>query len=80
MQLTNSNDVTFKVVLDNDIVKIYDTRYDFTMHGQFVSDYYVDTILEMENDGRGLDLYGGIRDWFLTSENVLSLQEFLKNS
>jgi hypothetical protein len=43
-------------------VEFYDTRYDHTEFGQFVSRYYVETVLETTL-GRGLDLMGYEPSW-----------------
>ena len=46
-------------------VSFYDARYDFTEHGQFVSGYYLDTLIEdrAEIEVRGLDLMGYEPSW-----------------
>ena len=46
--------------MDNDgtpFVEFYDTRYEHTDLGQFVSRYFIDTMTEGEG---GLNLYGGV--------------------
>lgn len=45
-----------------EVVAFYDARYDFTEHGQFVSDYNPETMLERER-GYGLNLDGGVPNW-----------------
>jgi hypothetical protein len=45
------------------VVEFYDGRYPHTPEGQFISRYYVGTLLESEGSGRGLDLNGGVPNW-----------------
>lgn len=49
------------------LVEFYDSRYPHTEHGQFVSRYYLDTILN--RDPRfGLSLDGGIEEWTVPAQ------------
>jgi hypothetical protein len=44
-------------------VAFYDRRFDFAYaHGQFVSEYALETLLERQR-GYGLDLQTGVTDW-----------------
>ena len=57
-------------------VKIYDMR--FPMHGeegQFITSYYVETLMDLWDQGRGLNLYGGEPAWRM---NFLELREMLR--
>jgi hypothetical protein len=47
------------------MVEFYDIRYPHTEHGQFVTRYYVSTLLEDRSRSRGLCLDGGIPAWSL---------------
>lgn len=68
------------------LVEFYDTRYDFEDFdglGQFVSRYYLSTLLERDTDfeggSYGLQLDGGSDNWYVTSENmdeILSWAEY----
>ena len=57
---------------ENPLVEFYDAEYDFTKYGQFVSRYYVSTIVEDENRliQNGLNLDGGIAKWSLTGDQM----------
>lgn len=57
-------------------VKIYDMR--FPMHGeegQFITSYYVETLMDLWDQGRGLNLYGGEPAWRM---DFLELREMLR--
>jgi len=45
------------------LVEFYDARYPHTEFGQFVSRYYYSTL--SEDPGQGINLDGGIDDWFV---------------
>lgn len=53
---------------DEPLVEVYDARYAFTQYGQFVSRYYMNTILE-GNRNYGIDLYGGEPAWKIDAKN-----------
>lgn len=61
-------------------VEIYDARHDMSGHpgreGQFVADYYAETLLEVTR-GRGLNLYGGEPTWTLDREAFTELLDAL---
>ena len=44
------------------LVEFYDKRYPFTPDGQFIGEYYAETLLESSRDS-GLNLNAGIPDW-----------------
>ena len=52
-----------------DVVSFYDARYDFTEHGQFVSDYNPETLLERQR-GYGLCLNGDYADWTIDGSTM----------
>lgn len=54
------------------LVEFYDTRYD-----QFVSRYYVKTILEVDS---GLNLHGGVEDWTIDKTGMDFVKDWLKNN
>jgi hypothetical protein len=49
------------------LVEFYDTRYPHTEFGQFVSRYYLDTILNCD-DRFGLSLDSGVTAWTVPAE------------
>ena len=61
------------------MVEFYDTRYnqaDWMGRGQFVSRYYVDTILDGDYPG-GLCLDGGIPEWTVSAAEMLDVKAYL---
>ena len=66
---------------DKPLVEFYDVRYPHTEFGQFVSRYYVETILEDKGYGdkaRGLQLDGGIPEWTVTASDMVTVRNYLK--
>jgi hypothetical protein len=67
---------------DKPLVEFYDSRYPHTEFGQFVSRYYVETILGNDRWGSGegaLILDGGNRDqWTVSEKDMDTVREFLK--
>lgn len=57
-------------------VEFYDARHGHTDFGQFVSRYFVETILE-GNPARGLDLYGGEPSWTIDGRSMLLVRQWL---
>jgi len=57
-------------------VRFYDARYTHTPDGQFITEYYAETLLEGSN---GLDLQGGVPAWKVDKENMDAVREWLKN-
>lgn len=53
---------------DEPLVEFYDARYPHTEFGQFVTRYYVSTILERERNGLCLD--GGIPEWSVSANDM----------
>ena len=57
------------------VIEFYDSRYPHTKFGQFVSRYYVSTLLD--HDG-GLCLDGGNRDeWTVSSQDMKTVRDYL---
>jgi len=65
---------------DRPMVEFYDHRYthgDWADRGQFVSRYYVSTLLEEEN--RGLCLDGGnANEWSVSADGMALVRAYLK--
>lgn len=96
LKLTNSQGIEFNVIwrgprcgrntYDAPMVEIFDTRYDHTDYGQFVTTYFVGTMLGdfgayEGNQGvwpRGLDLHGGVDSWKLSADNMTSMVKWLR--
>jgi len=78
ISLTNYDNIKFNAVLEDNLVAIYDAQFRFTEHGQFITRYFQKTILEMTNSGLNLD--GGVPEWYLTAGNILDLQNFILNN
>lgn len=57
------------------LVEFYDSRYDHTELGQFVSRYYEETILETS---AGLDLDSGSIAWELSEKNISEVKDWLE--
>jgi len=60
------------------LVEFYDARYvkGFEPLGQFVSRYYLSTLLERNND-YGLCLDGGVPNWYVDEEAMKQVYEWL---
>ena len=66
---------------DKPLVEFYDARYPHTEFGQFVSRYYVETILGNDGYGSkegGLSLHGGIPEWTVSAEDMATVRTFLQ--
>lgn len=67
---------------DQPLVEFYDSRHPHTEFGQFVSRYYVETILGTDRYGSGtggLCLDGGNRDqWTVREEDMNTVRKYLK--
>lgn len=50
-------------------VEVYDATYNFTQYGQFVSRYYLSTLLEGNSRTTGINLHGGEPVWNIDSKN-----------
>ena len=88
IRVTNDKNITFSVVLskdkeDQNLVSFYDTRYNHTQYGQFVGRYYASTLLGLDGYGsgikdKGLNLHGGIDDWFINADNANHVVDFIE--
>jgi len=80
-KLTNDIGVVFNVTLTKEknakYITFYDSRFKdrpfFSKYGQQVAKYYMNTLLGKDGFGgsivnRGLDLYGGVDDWYIDSK------------
>ena len=78
-KLTNDIGIVFNVTLTKEknakYITFYDSRFirGFSKLGQQVSKYYMNTLLGKDGFGgsivnRGLDLYGGVDDWYIDSK------------
>lgn len=61
----------------NPLVEFYDARYTkgFDLLGQFVSRYYLSTLLRIEERG-GLCLNGEILDWYIDEEAMQEIYDW----
>lgn len=60
------------------VVAFYDRRYDFDTHGQFVSDYDRETLLE-RHGGYGLNLDGGVPNWSVDASAMYVVMTWLNH-
>jgi hypothetical protein len=63
---------------DEPLIEFYDARYMHTSYGQFVARYYMNTILD-RNQNIGLDLYGGEADWKIDANTMTHITEWMQN-
>lgn len=65
------------------VVEFYDARHEHTPYGQFVSRYYVETLLASHESGRtagGLCLQGGVREWNVSGEALGRAMDWVKKA
>jgi len=64
------------------MVEFYDSRYPHTEYGQFVSRYYISTILSQDSRGgkysNGLCLDGRVPAWLVSAEDMVEVVSFLQ--
>jgi hypothetical protein len=60
---------------NGELVAFYDTRYEHSNFGQFVSRYYIDTILK---GTAGLCLDGGVPEWTISAAGMARVREHLR--
>jgi hypothetical protein len=65
------------------MVEFYDSRYPHTEYGQFVSRYYISTILSQDKYGyyqypNGLCLDGRVPAWQVSAEDMVDVLYFLQ--
>lgn len=66
---------------DEPLVEFYDTRYPHTEYGQFVSRYYVSTLLSDKGNGpknTGLCLDGGVPSWTVSAKDMDTVRAYLR--
>jgi hypothetical protein len=63
---------------DEPLIEFYDTRFvkGFTILGQFVSRYLLSTLV---NHVGVLSLHGTVDDWYITGQNMKSVNQWLVN-
>lgn len=61
------------------LVEFYDTRYPHTEYGQFVSRYYLSTLLE-RTENKVLNLDGGIPDWRIEPGSMNIVNQWLNSN
>ena len=59
------------------LVEFYDNRHMHTPRGQFVSRYYIDTLLDRP-DGLGLALDGGVPAWTVNADDMRLVVAYLR--
>ena len=60
------------------MVEFYDSRYPHTEYGQFVSRYYISTILSDKEYPNGLCLDGRVPAWQVSAEDMVDVLYFLQ--
>ena len=68
---------------DKPLVEFYDARYPHTEFGQFITRYYVSTILgdnvhRLDEETGALHLDLGIPAWTVSAEDMATVRNFLK--
>ena len=58
------------------LVEFFDFRFKHTARGQFVSRYWAETLLK-RNGELGLNLEGGVPEWYLTAEQFQTAREYI---
>ena len=85
--VNTENGVEFLCRLDADegraVISFYDARYPHVevsegVHGQFVSEYYVETLTSSDAFEEGLTLDGGVPNWYLDAVAMQKLAGFLE--
>lgn len=69
--------LNFQMVAEGAIVEFYDTKFQHTDFGQFISRYSLRTLLE-NPEPTGINLYGGVSPWILTPHEHVRLMQWLK--
>lgn len=69
-KLTNDN--------EDPLVEFYDARYPHTELGQFVTRYSLSTLTEDGKKG-GLNLQGGVPDWYVSEDAMNQVRDWLKS-
>lgn len=61
---------------EDPLVEFYDARYPHTELGQFVTRYSLNTLTEGDKKG-GLNLQGGVSDWYMSEEAMNQVRGWL---
>ena len=61
--------------VDQPLIEFFDTRYEHTPLGQFVTRYYVETLLDREPGGLLLD--AGNHEWSVTANGMERIRNWL---
>lgn len=64
---------------DQALVEFYDARYPHTAFGQFVSRYYITTIVENSDRDCGLDLMGYEPQWKIDANTMKQIVKWLNS-
>jgi len=75
IKIINDNGRPWAIEIDGDLVSFYDARYEHKDLGQFVSKYYIKTILEGNS---GLCLDGGVPDWSISQAGMQRIRVWIK--
>lgn len=59
----------------HELIQFYDSRYDHTPDGQFISEYRTETFLT--NTGHGIDLYGSEKDWTIDARTWALVRDWI---
>lgn len=59
------------------VVQFFDTRYPHNPLGQFVSSYFLSTLLNGSSREKGLNLYGGEPEWSVDQKDMEKVCEWL---
>lgn len=73
----NSPNHKNKPVDTKDLLEFYDSRYDHTPDGQFISAYFVETLQQGNDYSRGLDLCGGELEWRISSRTLQEVMDWV---
>lgn len=64
---------------DSEQIEFYDTRFNHTLFGQFISRYYVDTFMAPGRmDRHGLALNGMEQNWTISASEVCRIKRWLR--
>lgn len=86
LEITAANGTTFRVTygirtkyVKRPVVAFYDATYDdrFPPLGQYVAEYYPETIREVATKGAGLDLHMGIPSWQVDAESIGKIDDWV---
>lgn len=77
IKVINDNGRPWAIETDDELVTFYDCRYEHKDLGQFVSRYYIKTIMEMEGNS-GLCLDGGVPEWTISHSGMNRIRAWIK--